>query len=92
MHKVIRIQQDFENADGPFSEQDFPEKRLLEAVEPQNDYEKAMLLTAFSTCDYNRDAMRLSENLIERLKYPESVSKVRLGRIESGSSERIILC
>lgn len=65
MEKITRIQHDFENQEGPFETVDFPEKRLLDSVEPQNEYEKAMLLTAFSTCDYNRDAMQLTGNLVE---------------------------
>ncbi|AGM11509.1 endonuclease III [Halogranum tailed virus 1] len=65
MHKAERIYRDFSKERGPFEQMDFPEKRLLDAVGGNNEYEDAMLLTAFSTCDYNRDAMQLTDNLIE---------------------------
>jgi len=62
---IQRIQDDFTNEQGPFDGLTFPEEELVERVDPQNEYERAMVLTAFCTLDYNRDARQLADNLVE---------------------------
>lgn len=65
MNEIQRIHDDFTERRDPFDDEMFPEEQLLEEVEPHNEYEKAMLLTAFCTLDYNRDATQLKDNLVE---------------------------
>ena len=67
---VKRIEKDFAEQEPPFDNIEFPEERLLKEVgvtgiEDKTLHEKAKLLTAFSTFDYNRDANQLTDNLIE---------------------------
>lgn len=64
MQAIQTIHADFTNRNDPFKDEMFPEEQLLEEVNPQNEYEKAMLVTAFCTLDYNRDATQLKDNLV----------------------------
>jgi len=70
---IQRIERDFEEGAGPFSDVTFPEERLLRTIATDDDGEvwsfsmedKMCLLSAFSMLDYNRDANQLVDNLIE---------------------------
>lgn len=66
---IKRIESDFAERAGPFSDDLFPEHRLVNTVEERagdlSMEERARLATAFSTFDYNRDANRLVDNLLE---------------------------
>ena len=67
---IEQIETDFAKRNPPFDQIEFPEERLLKeagvtGIEDKTLYEKAKLLTAFSTFDYNRDANQLTDNLIE---------------------------
>lgn len=61
---IERINSDFENRSEPFTAEMFPEEQLLEETKPENANERAMLLTAFCTLDYNRNATQLKDNLV----------------------------
>lgn len=61
---IQRISDDFENRKGPFSDVTFPEEELLEEAAPF-PAQRANMLFAFCTLDYNRDARQLKDNLVE---------------------------
>lgn len=64
IQKVEQIHKDFSQRNGPFTDEMFPEEQLIAETDPQNEYERAMLITAFCTLDYNRDATQLKDNLV----------------------------
>lgn len=72
---INRINDDFEQGNSPFDDVEFPEERLIREVKRQagnsdeptslSMEERARLVTAFSTFDYNRNANQLVDNLLE---------------------------
>lgn len=66
--KVETISTDFENGAGPFSSTTFPEERFLDEISDRTGSlsmeDRAALVSAFATFDYNRDANQLVDNLI----------------------------
>lgn len=69
------IEQDFEQGNAPFDDVEFPETRLLREVKVQagetdepihlDMEERARIAAIFCTFDYNRNASRLVDNLLE---------------------------
>ena len=78
IQKIERIEQDFAEQNAPFDDVEFPEERLLreasilvgETDEPValSLEDKATLVSAFATFDYNRNANQLVDNLLVLLK------------------------
>lgn len=66
---VEQIQQDFEQGNAPFDDVTFPEERLLDELPHNSMEDRAILASIFATFDYNRDANRLTDNLIELHEY-----------------------
>jgi hypothetical protein len=62
---VRQIEQDFTNRTRPFDDVQFPEERFLEEVSHSSLEDRARLVSAFATFDYNRNASQLVDNLIE---------------------------
>jgi endonuclease III len=62
---IERIEQDFEQGNGPFADVQFPEERLMEELPHKSMEDRAVLASIFSTFDYNRDANQLVDNLVE---------------------------
>lgn len=63
--KLERLERDFEQGNGPFSDVQFPEERLLKKLTLDTAEDKLRAISLFSTLDYNRDANQLVDNLIE---------------------------
>lgn len=63
--KVETISTDFAEQNEPFDDVTFPEERLLSALPHGSMEGRAILASIFATFDYNRDANRLVDNLIE---------------------------
>jgi endonuclease III len=59
---IRRLADDFENERGPFSVDNFPEKRLVDEL---GDEHKLAYLSAFCTWDYNRGVDNLVENVVQ---------------------------
>lgn len=62
---IEQIQTDFAERNPPFDSTEFPQERLLDELPCPSLSDKAMLITTFSFLDYNRNASRLVDNLIE---------------------------
>lgn len=66
MIETIRtIENDYESGRLPTDDLTFPEERLLDHIGSASREQRATAITLFSMFDYNRDATRLAENLIE---------------------------
>lgn len=66
MIETIRtIEDDYDSRRPPFDNATFPEERVLDHVEPASREQRAIAVTLFSMFDYNRDATRLAENIVE---------------------------
>lgn len=64
--EIIRqIERDFKKQNGPFMSVEFPEQRLLDELPHTTMEDRARLVSAFCTFDYNRNANQLVDNLIE---------------------------
>lgn len=67
--KIEQLQTDFDEKNGPFADVEFPEERFLSEISdrtgslPMED--RLVLISAFATFDYNRDANQLVDNLME---------------------------
>lgn len=62
---IKKIESDFEGRDGPFENVQFPEQRLLEELPHNSVEDRAIIASAFSTFDYNRNANSLVDSLVE---------------------------
>lgn len=87
---IARIQQDFEEQTGPFADVEFPEERLLRELPHHMKEGKMRIISMFATFDYNRDANRLVDNIIElwdRDPYKFTPSSVPLVECENELEE-----
>jgi len=72
---IQRIEDDFEQSNGPFADVEFPETRLVRELKVQagetdepihfDMEERARIAAIFCTFDYNRNANQLVDNLLE---------------------------
>lgn len=62
---IRQIETDFENGSGPFNDVQFPEERLMKELPHNSDEDRAIIASAFSTFDYNRDANSLVDSLLD---------------------------
>ncbi len=62
---IRQIERDFKQCNGPFESIEFPEQRLLDELPHATMEDRARLVSAFCTFDYNRNANQLVDNLIE---------------------------
>lgn len=75
LEAIQRIEDDFEQSNGPFADVEFPETRLVRELKVQAgdtdepihfDMEERLQITSiFATLDYNRDANQLVDKLLE---------------------------